>query len=84
MRVLAALALATSAVVALNLRGQDSPLVFANQVVTPMHSPNDVRRLVNEFDGYPDSPKQIVSIKRDRGPKEEKFHRTAGKVGAVV
>ncbi|KAG9417122.1 hypothetical protein AC1031_001513 [Aphanomyces cochlioides] len=85
MRVLAPLALATSAVVALNLRGQDSPLVFANQVVAPMHSPDDLRILINEHEGaYPDSPEQIVTNKPLRGPKETKYRKTGGKWGKVA
>ncbi|CAK4071808.1 unnamed protein product [Aphanomyces euteiches] len=62
MRVVVPLALAASAVVALNLRGQDS-----NQVA-PMDSPDDLRLLINVFEG----------------PKEEKYRKTGGKWGGVL
>ncbi|CAK4757967.1 unnamed protein product [Aphanomyces euteiches] len=84
MRVLVPLALATSAVVALNLRGQDSPLVFANQVVAPMHSPDDLRILPDtpQDGGSPRSPRQ--SNERQRGPKETKYRKKGGKWGAGI
>ncbi|KAF0742044.1 hypothetical protein Ae201684P_008195 [Aphanomyces euteiches] len=68
MRVLAPLALATSAVEALNLRGQDAPLVFSNQVVAPMHSPDDLRILKSK-------------IKRVRRPKETYYREKGGRLG---
>ncbi|CAK4642722.1 hypothetical protein LEN26_017778 [Aphanomyces euteiches] len=85
MRVLVPLALAASAIVALNLRGQDSPLVLANQAVAPMDSRDDLRLLINEFQGaYPDTPQQRISKKGNRGPKEVQFRKKGGKWGAVA
>ncbi|KAH9159796.1 hypothetical protein AeNC1_019042 [Aphanomyces euteiches] len=85
MRVLVPLALATSAVVALNLRGQDSPLVFANQVA-PMDAPEDLRLLINEFGGYPDSPRRSAHTnpKPARGPKERAYRKKGGQWGKVT
>ncbi|KAH9123460.1 hypothetical protein AeMF1_005552 [Aphanomyces euteiches] len=45
-----------------------------------MDSPDDLRLLVNEFEGaYPDTPRQIVNKKPDRGPKEEKYRKKGGR-----
>ncbi|KAH9177832.1 hypothetical protein AeNC1_017513 [Aphanomyces euteiches] len=77
MRALVPLALATSAVVALNLRGQDSPLVFANQVVAPMHSPDDLRILMPP-------PQDGGSPHSQQGPKETKYRKKGGKWGGAA
>ncbi|KAH9121618.1 hypothetical protein AeMF1_006757 [Aphanomyces euteiches] len=83
MRVLVPLALATSAVVALNLRGQDAPLEISNQVVAPMHSPDDLRILMDiQEGGSPRSPRQ--SNQRQRGPKETKYRKRGGKWGGAA
>ncbi|CAK4072910.1 unnamed protein product [Aphanomyces euteiches] len=83
MRVLAPLALATSAVVALNLRGQDAPVESSNQEVAPMHSPDDLRILMDiQEGGSPRSPRQ--SNQRHRGPKETKYREKGGKWGAAA
>ncbi|CAK4716465.1 unnamed protein product [Aphanomyces euteiches] len=50
-----------------------------------MDSPDDLRLLVNEFEGaYPDTPRQIVNKKPDRGPKEEKYRKKGGQWGKVA
>ncbi|CAK4691521.1 hypothetical protein LEN26_007776 [Aphanomyces euteiches] len=76
MRVLVPLALAASAVVALNQRGR---VAYANHFTMMAHD----RLLIDEFQP-PLSPKQIIYKKNGRGPEELKYRKKGGKIGAVA
>ncbi|CAK4350375.1 unnamed protein product [Aphanomyces euteiches] len=81
MRVLVPLALATSAVVALNLRGQDAPVESSNQEVAPMHSRDDLRILWFKSKGA-SSSQQSAKPKRQRGLNEIEYRERGGELGA--